>query len=194
MGSPCCIVGLGNPGKKYEETRHNVGKKLVKWLSRKWDIRTDRRGRTYRFGKGELGRRAVYLCLPSVFMNESGKAVQGIVHRFRLSLDSLLIVHDDADIPFGKIKLVYASTSGGHRGVASIIEDMGSHEFTRLKIGIGREENKDLVEYVLERFTPEEKKLMDEVFLLCEKAIGVWINEGIEKAMSLYSNRRILTC
>ncbi len=194
MVSPCCIVGLGNPGKEYEGTRHNVGKKLVKSLSRKWDIRIDRRGRTYRFGKGESEGRAVYLCLPSVFMNESGKAVQGIMHRFKLSLDALLVVHDDADIPFGKIKLVYSSTSGGHRGVASIIEHVGSHEFARLKIGIGREESKDLVEYVLERFTAEEKKVINKLFLLCEKAIAVWIDEGIEKAMSLYNNRRILTC
>ena len=127
-------------------------------------------------------------------MNESGKVVQEIIHDFGLSLESLLVIHDDADIPLGKIKVVYSSSAGGHKGVASVIEYLGSQKFSRLKIGIGREENKDLTDYVLEEFQEEEKEVIGRIFSLCEEAIQVWISEGIDKAMSLYNNRRVLPC
>jgi len=194
MEIPFCIIGLGNPGKRYENTRHNVGKKLVRWLSCRWGIPINKREKTHHFGKGKRSGKEIYLLLPSLFMNESGKVVQEIIHDFGLSLESLLVIHDDADIPLGKIKVVYSSSAGGHKGVASVIEYLGSQKFSRLKIGIGREENKDLTDYVLEEFQEEEKEVIGRIFSLCEGAIQVWISEGIYKAMSLYNNRRVLPC
>lgn len=195
MYSTYFLTGLGNPDKNYKYTRHNIGKEFVKYLSERWNIKIGKKRKNFLFGKGVRDEKEVYLFLPSTFMNESGKAVKEIVNSFKISLDALIIIHDDADIPFGRIKIVHFSSSGGHKGVSSIIEELGTEEFPRLKIGIGKnKEYRDLTEYVLGKFNDEEIKLMPDIFSVCEEAVDVWMKEGISKCMSLYNSRRVLLC
>ena len=189
------LIGLGNPGKEYKYTRHNIGKEFIKWLSKEWKIKINNKKENFLFGEGEKDGKEVYLFLPSTFMNESGKTVKEIIYYFGISLDTLMVIHDDADIPFGRIKLVHSSGSGGHKGILSIIESIGTEDFHRLKIGIGKNiRNGDLTEYVLEEFNKEEKMVIYKIFSLCEEAVKVWIEEGIDKSMNLYNSRRVLSC
>ena len=184
------IVGLGNPGIPYRMTRHNIGFQVVDRLAKINHIpfRTKRFKSLY--GKGCIDSQQVVLAKPMTFMNRSGEAVKKAVDFFHLRTEDLVVVHDDLDLPFGKLRFKRSGGDGGHQGIRSIIESIGRNQFIRLKIGIGRPPiGMEVSEYVLTPFTMEEKSSLKEVFLKASSAIEVLINEGLEVAMNRFQKR-----
>lgn len=152
------IVGLGNPGSKYEHTRHNLGARVVEALRVSLEQPPFRAARTL---SARVSEGSVILALPTTFMNDSGTAILALVKKFRIPLDRLLVVHDDKDLVFGKLKLQRDRSSAGHKGVQSIIEHLNTTEFFRLRMGIGTPTDLLPTEtFVLQRFTPEEEHVL----------------------------------
>jgi len=186
------IAGLGNPGPQYEQTRHNIGQKTVE----QWGEMLGVTLMKYRFcSKHALvdyrGSQIVLLC-PLTFMNKSGESVRDCVHHYDLEMDRLLIIHDDLDLPLGKIKVVRHGGAGGHKGILSIIEFLESSEFSRVKIGIGRPRHGEAVaDFVLSRFYDDENKLAEDVIRMAIEASELFVLEGVQTAMNLTNCRRL---
>ena len=190
------IVGLGNPGRSYAQNRHNIGFICLGRFARKHQIRFSQKQSQARIGIGEIAGTKVILAKPQTFMNQSGKSVSLLVKRFDISLDDLVVIHDDLDLGLGKIRLRKGSSSGGHKGVDSIITYLGSQDFIRLRVGIGRptssgsqgepSEN-DIISYVLSNFAPEEKQVIAEVLPRISDAILCLVTEGLAAAMNKYN-------
>jgi PTH1 family peptidyl-tRNA hydrolase len=181
------IVGLGNPGIPYRMTRHNIGFQVVDRLAKLNDIpiRTKRFKSLY--GKGWIDFQQIILAKPMTFMNRSGEAVKKAVDFFHLKMDDLIIVHDDLDLPFGRLRFKQRGGDGGHQGVRSIIEGVGGNIFLRLKVGIGRpSQGSDPAEYVLETFEKVEQLHLDQVLLQAAESLKVMLLEGLEKAMNQF--------
>ncbi|MDQ7837867.1 MAG: aminoacyl-tRNA hydrolase [Thermodesulfobacteriota bacterium] len=187
-----CIVGLGNPGIKYAETRHNIGFILIDHLAGIFQISLAAKKWDSLIGKGYIGERQVLLAKPLTYMNRSGLAVAQILNFHKIPPPDLLVVHDDMDIPLGRIKIVRSGGSGGHNGVDSIIETLGTREFPRLKIGIGRPLPQQKPEhYVLEPFSFEEIALLKETLKKAAKASEAIVRQGIEEAMNLFNIKEV---
>jgi len=151
------IVGLGNPGRRYEHTRHNTGMLVVRALARERQIALTERRCGCLLGRGKIAGAQVILALPQEFMNRSGQPVRELLEEFSLSLEDLVVVHDDIDLALGKLRKKLRGGDGGHRGLRSIIEEVGSAEFVRLRVGIGRPaQGQEAAQYVLEPFSPQE--------------------------------------
>jgi peptidyl-tRNA hydrolase, PTH1 family len=162
MGPALLIVGLGNPGSAYRNTRHNLGFRVVEALAQKHQIALrEQRKWLGRLGSGVVGAGEVHLLLPSTFMNESGRAVRKVVNAYKLPPSRVVVVCDDADLSFGKMRWRPSGSSGGHRGLQSIAAYIGS-DHPRLRVGIGRSAG-DLADYVLETFEPEEQEELDRI-------------------------------
>jgi PTH1 family peptidyl-tRNA hydrolase len=189
------IVGLGNPGRGYAHNRHNIGFMCLSYFARKQGIRFDRKRGKARIGVGEVAGGEVILAKPRTFMNLSGQSVSRLVCGFNIALDDLLIVHDDLDLPLGKIRLRRGGSSGGHKGVDSIIFSLGNQSFPRLRVGIGRpdtvenptESGEGVISYVLSDFTPEEKRVVSQVIPEVSEAILCILTEGLLPAMNRYN-------
>jgi len=189
------IVGLGNPGKTYARNRHDIGFRCLNYFARLHSIRFDRRQCQARVGFGEVGEEKLLLAKPRTFVNLSGRAVGPLVHKYSISLSDLLIVYDDLDLPLGKIRLRRSGGSGGHNGIKSIVSTLGSENFLRIRVGIGRPQveglsNTDedvIVSYVLGDFTPQEEKLIKPVIAGVAEAIDCFLTQGIEVAMSRFN-------
>ncbi|MDD5153539.1 MAG: aminoacyl-tRNA hydrolase [Desulfovibrionales bacterium] len=187
-----CIVGLGNPGIKYAETRHNIGFILIDHLAGIFQISLAAKKWDSLIGKGYIGERQVLLAKPLTYMNRSGLAVAQILNFHKIPPPDLLVVHDDMDIPLGRIKIVRSGGSGGHNGVDSIIETLGTQEFPRLKIGIGRPLPQQKPEhYVLEPFSFEEIAILKETLKKAAKASEAIVRQGIEEAMNLFNIKEV---
>lgn len=184
------ITGLGNPGKKYSQTRHNIGFEILnRWSER---LGTPMKGRRFqsRNAMAHFQSKTIILLRPTTYMNRSGQAIKACLDYYRLHLDQVLIVHDDLDLPTGKIKLVQKGGAGGHKGIRSIINHVGTDHFSRLKIGIGRPRyDEDVEDYVLASFYPDEKEMMEKAVPKAIKACELVIIEGIEKAMNQVNSR-----
>ncbi|NLW56249.1 MAG: aminoacyl-tRNA hydrolase [Firmicutes bacterium] len=181
------VVGLGNPGIKYSLTRHNAGFLVLDQLARKQQIKFTRKGEKARTGQIKIGERLVLLVKPLTFMNLSGEAVKILLERYQLPLDRVIIISDDVALPFGYLRLKPKGSSGGHKGLASIIAQIGQ-DFPRLRVGIGSPPPEEVMsEYVLARFTPHEEKLLPLILDEAAQALTMWVEEGIEKAMSVYN-------
>ncbi len=189
------IVGLGNPGKTYARNRHDIGFRCLNYFARLHSIRFDRRQCQARVGFGEVGEEKLLLAKPRTFVNLSGRAVSPLVHKYSISLSDLLIVYDDLDLPLGKIRLRRSGGSGGHNGIKSIVSTLGSENFLRIRVGIGRPQveglsNTDedvIVSYVLGDFTSQEEKLIKPVIAGVAEAIDCFLTQGIEVAMSRFN-------
>jgi len=183
------IVGLGNPGNKYTKTRHNIGYRVVKKLAEKYSIEFKRSYLTKSlFAKSLEGPEQIMLVLPLTFMNLSGRAISKIAKRNNVSLGDILVVHDDIDSPFGKIRIRPSGSDGGHQGLRSIIDTLSSDEFARVKIGIGRPQKKeDVVNYVLSNFSREEEESLIEIIARAVDCCNVWFETGIENAMNEFN-------
>jgi len=180
------IVGLGNPGPEYETTRHNVGFQVVDGWCRDLGVRlsSSRRFQAKTIRTDFRGNAVILLC-PLTFMNLSGESVRACASYYDLETRRILVVHDDLDIPLGRIKVVRDGGAGGHRGVSSIIRHLGSHEFCRVKVGIGRPRHEEAVEdYVLAPFYGNERGLVQEVLRLAVTACELFVMEGVESAMN----------
>lgn len=188
------IVGLGNPGQKYRLTRHNLGFRFADLLAGKAGIAVERPRWRALVGQGRWAGQEVVLAKPQTFMNLSGLAVAELVGFFKLELGRLVVAHDDLDLEAGRLKLAQGGSSGGHKGVASIIERLGDEEFIRLKFGIGRPPSPEIdpVDFVLDRFEPEEAEEIAAALGRGLQAVETLMSEGLAKAQSLY-NRSVET-
>ena len=189
------IVGLGNPGRGYAHNRHNIGFMCLSHFARKQGIRFDRKRGKARIGVGKVAGGGVILAKPQTFMNLSGQSVSRLVSGFNIALDNLLVIHDDLDLPLGKMRLRRGGSSGGHKGIDSILFSMGSRDFVRLRVGIGRPESvgnhadgvEVIISYVLSDFTPEEKRVATQVIPRVSEAILYILTEGLLSAMNKYN-------
>ena len=179
------IVGLGNPGEKYRFTRHNIGFMVVDRLAHVHQISLDKRKCNVVFGRGRAGHLAIILAKPMTFMNRSGQAAKELACFFGLGKEDLLVIHDDIDFDFGKIKIKQKGGDGGHNGIKSLIEAWGSGAFTRVRIGIGRPQTQEEVRaYVLGRFGAKEEKFLEEVIATAQDAVETISLKGISEAMN----------
>ncbi len=193
---PQLIVGLGNPGAKYDRTRHNVGFVLVDHLAKSWQIAlSDNKKFQGIFGEGVGAHRSkIRLLKPQTFMNLSGQSIRAVTDWYKLPPESVLIVYDDMDLPLGKLRLRLSGSAGGHNGMKSTISHLGTQNFPRLRLGIGKPrtaavEDKNTVSHVLGQFAKTEADILTGVLNLAQDAVSLSLKQGIEKAMSLYNNR-----
>ena len=183
------IVGLGNPGKEYASSLHNVGFMAVNYFARKNGIQFDKKQAEARTGTGKVDGIQVLLARPQTYMNHSGLSVSRLVKKFKIGLEDLLVVYDDLDLPLGKIRIREGGSAGGHNGIKSIINELGSHDFPRLRVGIGRpgDTNSDVIPYLLGELHPEVKKAINQVLPGVNEAIFCFISEGVTAAMNKYN-------
>jgi len=183
------IVGLGNPGADYAKTRHNAGFRLVEKLAAQWKAawKNERKFQA-RVSRTERDGKTILLAEPQTFMNLSGESVGALVRFYHLTLERILVVVDDADLPLGELRLRPGGGTGGHHGLESVTQHLGSREYARLRIGIGRQdESRQITGNVLGKFSPDESGLLEKVL---ERALGqleCWLNAGIQKAMSQFN-------
>ena len=185
---PVMIVGLGNPGPVYRHTRHNFGFLAIDELSDALNIQVKRLKFKAMLGEGRFDGKKVVLVKPMTFMNESGRAVAPLLRFFKLPLSNLLVIHDDLDLPFGTLRLRPSGGTSGQRGMASIITQLGTQDFPRMRLGIGRPPGQmDPVDYVLKDFLPAEHELKKIVLQTAVEASQTFINEGLTAAMNKYN-------
>ncbi|VVA91770.1 unnamed protein product [Arabis nemorensis] len=189
---PWLIVGLGNPGKKYQGTRHNVGFEMVDALADAEGISMNTVNFKALFGKGAIGNAPIMLAKPQTFMNASGESVAQIVSFYKVPLKQVLVIYDDLDLPFGKLRLLPKGGHGGHNGMRSIVDRLkGSRDFPRLRIGIGRPPGKmDTASYVLRQFSRQEQDELDHTFQTGVEAIRILLLEGINKSATFVNTQK----
>jgi len=186
--SPYAVVGLGNPGRRYHATRHNVGFEVVARLADRWGAALAGGRGEYRVASLRRGPRRVLLAQPTTFMNLSGQAVQGLKAFYRVELDRLLVVSDDVNLPLGTLRLRRGGTSGGHKGLDDIILRLGRDDFARLRIGVGNDRMPtDLTGFVLEPFEAAERPVVDEMLVRAAEAVETWLEQGLDEAMNRYN-------
>jgi PTH1 family peptidyl-tRNA hydrolase len=183
------IVGLGNPGAEYAKTRHNAGFRLCELLAHRWRAGWSA-GKKFqaRIAKGERDGHRVVLCQPQTFMNLSGEAVGALVGFYQAPRTKLIVAVDDADLPLGEIRLRPGGSSGGHHGLESIEQHLGSREYPRLRIGIGRQDGKrEITGHVLGRLNAGELVVMEKVLARAADQVECWLAHGLQKAMSQFN-------
>jgi PTH1 family peptidyl-tRNA hydrolase len=189
------IVGLGNPGRSYAGNRHNTGFMCLNYFARRHAIKFDCKQGRARTGQGEVASHKLVLARPQTHMNQSGQSVALLVKKLAISLDNLLVIHDDLDLAPGRFRISFGAGSGGHKGINSIIDHLNSQEFIRLRVGIGHPRTandiseSDIIAYVLGDFTPEEKNTMAQVIPLVSDAILCLITQGLTAAMNRYNQK-----
>jgi PTH1 family peptidyl-tRNA hydrolase len=181
------IVGLGNPGREYERTRHNAGFMLVDLLARKAGIKLDKKGKGV-WGKGRIADCEVVLLKPQTFMNLSGEAVSEVRAFYKIPSGSMIVAYDDCDLPLGKLRIRKDGGSGGHKGVNSIIATLGSREFPRIRLGVGRPPHGDTAGYVLSPFAKDEQPALEEMLCRGKESVEVLITGGIDQAMNTFNS------
>ncbi len=179
------IVGLGNPGPEYKGTRHNIGFELIDRLAERHRIKLDRSKHQARLGTGTVFETSVVLVKPLTYMNLSGRAVAPLMREYGLKPDHVLVLADDTDLPPGRIRLRAEGSAGGHNGHKSLIQTLGTQEYPRLKIGIGRTSKDETIDHVLGPFHPDERGDIDRALKRCEEAIEALFLRGIEAAMNI---------
>ncbi|WP_013320367.1 aminoacyl-tRNA hydrolase [Gloeothece verrucosa] len=193
---PQLIIGLGNPEQKYEKTRHNIGFEAVDVLAKSWQLSWQQNKRfqgLFTEGMGASDKK-IRLLKPLTYMNRSGESVRAVLDWYKLPPESILVIYDDMDLPLGRIRLRLSGSAGGHNGIKSIISHVGSQDFPRLRIGIGKSNGKkETISHVLGRFSADETEVIAKILQLVEQTVKTSMKEGIEKAMSLYNNRVIET-
>lgn len=182
------IVGLGNPGKEYKETHHNVGFMFVDKIASSYNA-------TFKLEKKhqaevstiEVNGQKHYLLKPVTYMNLSGKSVKSFIDYYKIPVSDILIISDDLDLPVSSFRIRKSGGAGGHNGIKSIISETGTNEFPRLRIGIGRKENKEVVDYVLSKFSKADKKLIDETLDYAPNIFIDLVNNGLDFIMNKYN-------
>ncbi|MDP8230417.1 MAG: aminoacyl-tRNA hydrolase [Candidatus Gorgyraea atricola] len=183
------IVGLGNPGDKYALTRHNIGFLILEEFAGQNDIRfkSNRRFKALT-GEGAVGKENVILAMPQTFMNLSGHSVRSMANWLKINLSDILLVVDDIALEFGALRIRPKGSSGGHKGLGSTIDVLGTNEFSRMRIGImGRKGIKDCSKYVLSMFTKKERTLLPDILKRSSRACECWARQGVDTAMNKYN-------
>jgi PTH1 family peptidyl-tRNA hydrolase len=188
------IVGLGNPGKTYAHNRHNAGFRCLNYFARLHHIRFDHRQCRARVSLTKIKGEKLLLAKPGTFVNLSGDSVACLVHKHGIPLSGLLVIYDDLDLPLGKIRLRQSGSSAGHKGMNSIISALGSEDFPRIRVGIGRPQEDEqfvsedaIVNYVLSNFSPQEEAIIKPVIAKVAEAIDCFLTQGIVAAMSKFN-------
>ena len=185
------IVGLGNPGRQYEHTRHNAGFDVMDALAEKYNISISESGHKALFGKGMIGGQKVILAKPQTFMNLSGESLRPIMDFYKLEPEDFIIIHDDIDLDVGRLRIRRKGSAGGHNGLKSIISHLGSMDFPRVKIGVGEKpKGYDLADYVLGHFTGDDKYEIENAKKRAADAAVMMICGDAEKAMNEF-NRKV---
>ncbi len=188
------IVGLGNPGNRYRATRHNIGFMVLEALAAKLDLDLSQNRFKALWGKGKIGSEGVILAMPQTFMNLSGNAVRQLHAFFKTEISNLIVIHDDLDLTFGSVRLKTGGGNAGHKGLASIEENLGSSEFMRIRLGIGKPVEKSRIEgYVLEPFGKEEISVLPEIIQWAADAATEIVSSGMQTAIGNYQSKNIST-
>lgn len=184
------IAGLGNPEKKYENTRHNIGFEAAMHLCDQFGIKLNKSKFKAIFGEGYIGGEKVIVALPQTYMNLSGDSLYELCTFYKVPAENVIILHDDISIECGRLRIRSKGSAGGHNGLKSIIARLGSDKFIRVKIGVGapKHEDYDLADYVLGKFSSDEKKILESVTDSASKSVECMIKSGVEKAMNLYNS------
>lgn len=187
------VVGLGNPGNAYKRTRHNVGFMVVDQIAEDFSIALVKQKFDTVFGRGTVDGVEVVLAKPMAFMNRSGPQVQKIARYYRILSEDMLVVHDDIDLAFGRIKIKEKGGDGGHKGVRSIIDAFGGGDFVRLRMGVGRPEaGISAADYVLGKFTLQEKINLHRIITEARNAVGTILCKGAKEGMNRFNDKRIV--
>jgi peptidyl-tRNA hydrolase, PTH1 family len=182
------IVGLGNPGKKYERTRHNVGFLVIDQLAAQNKIVLDKSLCGALIGEGVVEGEKIVLAKPQTFMNQSGEAVASLIQEYGIGTEEVVVINDDLDIPFGRLRIRPSGSAGGHRGLISIAEKLAGAPFQRVRVGIGRPpEGTEAVEYVLDPFNAAEIEQLNEIVERAAESVACLVRDGIERAMAVYN-------
>lgn len=188
------IIGLGNPGSEYAGTKHNVGFAVVREIAAEYGIAIDNEVHSSFLGKGRINGETAVLFLPQTFMNLSGKAVAELFSEQVKSPEDVIVICDDINLKLGRIRLKHKGSAGGHKGLQSIIEELGMNEFVRLRIGIATDIHKgDISGYVLTPFRKKDRKHVEHVTSLAKEAVLYWMKNGVEKAMTRFNTRSVGT-
>ncbi len=185
------IAGLGNPGNEYAATRHNIGFRCINHLAKKHGISVKQSQCQAQMGTGPIDSNHIILAKPKTYMNLSGKSVKSLMQRYKITPQDLIVIHDDMDIPLGRIRLYSGGGAGGHRGIESIYDHLGTRDLVRVRVGIGRPpEHMDPVAFVLSEFLPGEVEVVERVIRLVGEAVEALLNEDLTAAMNRFNQRR----
>lgn len=196
---PKLLVGLGNPGQKYDRTRHNVGFEVIDYLAQNWAVKFNLNKR-FHGNVGEVrlaAEKRLVLLKPTTYMNRSGQAVRAVLDWYKFAADDILVIYDDMDLPLGKLRLRLSGSAGGHNGMKSIIAHLGTQDFPRLRLGINRadksssQSNGQVVGHVLGKFASDERKIVDAAIDLASEAVEFSLRKGMEQSMNLYNGRQV---
>lgn len=186
------IVGLGNPGREYAATRHNIGFDAVTYLSDKYGISMRSKENKAIVGKGVIQGQKVLLAHPQTYMNLSGESVRALMDYYKLDIEDLIVIYDDISLEVGQIRVRPKGSAGGHNGIKNIIQHLGTQEFARIKIGVGsKPDGGDLVKHVLGRFSKEEDGMFRDIFALADEACQAIMDDSVEAAMNLVNGKKI---
>jgi PTH1 family peptidyl-tRNA hydrolase len=188
------VVGLGNPGEKYAGNRHNIGFMCLDYFAHSHDIVFERSRSQAKIGLGRVLNREIVLAKPQTYMNNSGEAVGKLIRQHKVKIENLIVVHDDLDLPVGRIRIRLGGSSGGHKGINSIVRHISNQDFIHVRVGIGRPNSNgqdkgedEIVNYVLGDFTPEEKAVMDKVIPGVDEIVNCLFAEGLTATMNRFN-------
>ena len=186
------IVGLGNPGKKYENTRHNVGFAVIDKLAKDCDIKVNKSKHSAKIGEGVIEGEKVVLAKPQTYMNLSGMSVRSLMDFYKIDPESeLIIISDDIDLPTGNLRIRKSGSAGGHNGLKSIIANVGTQGFTRIRVGVGAKiEGEDLANHVLGHFNKDDAKIIEIAAETAAEAIKTMLTDGVDKAMNKFNTKK----
>jgi len=180
------IAGLGNPGKKYENTRHNIGFITLDYLAERHDIKINKIKHKALVGEGRIAGQKVLLVKPQTYMNLSGESLREVMDYYKVDIEDMIVVYDDIDLPAGIVRIRKKGSAGTHNGMRSIVQHLGQ-DFPRIRMGIGNDRRGDLVDFVLGGFSKEDREVLEPAVERAALAIESYVDEGIEKAMNKYN-------
>lgn len=187
------IVGLGNPGLQYENTRHNVGFMTIDYLANKYDIDVRKSKFKSLYGQGEISGHKVMLIKPQTYMNNSGEAVREIRNFYKFDIDKLIVIYDDIDIDFGTIRIRKKGSAGSHNGMKSIIYQIQDDQFPRIKVSIGKKPEKwDLANFVLSGFSKEEAEILEDEIRIAAEGVEIILKDDVDKAMNKCNSIKLI--
>ncbi|WP_312650847.1 aminoacyl-tRNA hydrolase [Aminipila sp.] len=186
------IVGLGNPGKKYENTRHNIGFITLDYLADRHGIKITKIKHKALVGEGNISGQKVLLVKPQTYMNLSGNSVREVMEYYKADIENLLVIYDDIDIPSGSVRIRKKGSAGTHNGMRSVVYDLQSDQFPRIRIGMGNNKSADLKDFVVGGFSKGEKEIFERAVLHTADAIECFLQFGIDKAMNEYNTKGVV--
>lgn len=181
------IVGLGNPGARYDSTRHNIGFEVIDLLARNWHLKVNKIKHKALIGETLIGGERVLLVKPQTYMNLSGEALRSLVTFYKIPMEQVLVIYDDVDLSVGQVRIRMQGSSGTHNGMRSIVQQLQSENFPRIRIGIGKSDRILLADYVLQRFSSSEIPVMEAAATKAAEAVECFISQGIQMAMNRYN-------